>query len=156
MNGVYRQLYETQFRTVIEQESQEEGQTFDIGMLSSDMTVKRITDTEIPDILDLFRNNRRYYRSMNLQPSMRGLTDIMRAIGWFIVKAELQRKGIGSQIFADVRAALESMDIRSVRFNIAKHNEDAVPFWEKQGFRFTGEESVNERGFTTAIMEREV
>ena len=195
MNGVYRQLYETQFRTVIEQESQEEGQTFDIGMLSSDMTVKRITDTEIPDILDLFRNNRRYYRSMNLQPSMRGLTDIMRTIpkegegqeslfvgfydeeeglaavldmvlgypdrdkafiGWFIVKAELQRKGIGSQIFADVRAALESMDIRSVRFNIAKHNEDAVSFWEKQGFRFTGEESVNERGFTTAVMEREV
>ena len=61
-------------------------------------------------------------------------------IGWFMVDAELQGRGIGSQIFADVRAALQGAGFRSVSLGVVKEYSDALTFWQNQGFTPTGEE----------------
>lgn len=195
-NGVYRELYETQFRTVITHETETNEGDFDISMLSSEFEVKKITEAEIGDVFRLCRNNRKYYRFMkDDQPTLRGLTNVITEvpegtgadqkrfvgfydkddaklvaaldlivgypkkddayIGWFLVDAEKQNNGIGSQIFADVRAAMKSQGYNSLSLSIAKENEPVVQFWQKQGFAFTGEETQGER-FTAAIMKRSI
>lgn len=195
MDGVYRDLYETQFRTVITYESEGHGAGFDIGMLSSEFETKKITEAEIGDVFRLCRENRKYYRFMKEKPTLRSLTEVITEvpegtapeqkhfvgfydredgsltaaldlitgypkkddayIGWFLVDAEKQNRGIGSQIFADVRAAMKSQGYDSLSVSLAKENEEAVRFWEKQGFRFTGKETPGER-YTTAIMARDI
>ena len=62
MDGVYRDLYETQFRTVINYETGTQHPDFDISMLSSDYSVSRITEADISKLFRLARSNRRYYR----------------------------------------------------------------------------------------------
>ena len=76
-------------------------------------------------------------------------------IGWFLVEAERQNAGIGSQIFADVRAAMKSQGYDSLSLSMAKENEEVVKFWQKQGFAFTGEETPGER-YTSAVMRRDI
>ncbi|MCQ2424833.1 MAG: GNAT family N-acetyltransferase [Lachnospiraceae bacterium] len=66
-------------------------------------------------------------------------------IGWFMVNGEMQGKGIGSQIFADVRAALKGQGYESVSLGCVRENTDAIAFWEAQGFRATGEETQSGR-----------
>ena len=194
MNGVYRDLYETQFRTVINIESGSKSDDFDISMLSSDYTVSRITEADISRVFSLARSNRRYYRQLGERPTMRGLTDIISEvpagsapgskhfvgfygddgslvavldlitgypeaddafIGWFMVDAQLQRQGIGSQIVADVRAAMKGLGFDYLSLGVPKDNTDAVAFWEKQGFSFSGREDQS-GGRTVAFMERAI
>lgn len=194
-NGVYRELYETQFRTVITYETGNHANDFDISMLSSEFDVKRITEAEVGDVFRLCRDNRKYYRFMKERPTLRGLTDVITEvpegtsaeqkhlvgfydkedaklvavldlivgypekddayIGWFLVEAERQNAGIGSQIFADVRAAMKSQGYDSLSLSMAKENEEVVKFWQKQGFAFTGEETPGER-YTSAVMRRDI
>ena len=59
MDGVYRDLYETQFRTVINYETGTQHPDFDISMLSSDYNVSRITEADISSVFRLARSNRR-------------------------------------------------------------------------------------------------
>lgn len=61
-------------------------------------------------------------------------------IGWFVVDGQLQGQGIGSQIFADIRANLKSIGIDYISLGCVKENEIAVKFWEGQEFKPTGEE----------------
>ena len=61
-------------------------------------------------------------------------------IGWFVVDGELQGQGIGSQIFADIRANLKTIGINKVALGCVKENEVAVKFWEGLEFVATGEE----------------
>ena len=76
-------------------------------------------------------------------------------IGWFMVDAELQGKGIGSQIFADVRAAMKAQNYDKLSLECASSNEDAVAFWSSQGFVITGKEK--DRGDYTAVtMEKDI
>jgi ribosomal protein S18 acetylase RimI-like enzyme len=63
-------------------------------------------------------------------------------IGWFMVDGQMQRKGIGSQIFADVRAAMAAQGYDYLSLFCEKENADAIAFWEAQGFRKTAEEST--------------
>ena len=74
-------------------------------------------------------------------------------IGWFMVSAELQGRGIGSQIFADIRAALAAQGFLKLQLAVIKENEPAIEFWEKQGFALTGEEEQKER-YTVVKMAR--
>ena len=55
-------------------------------------------------------------------------------IGWFMVDAQRHRKGIGSQLFADVRAAMKAQGFTSLTLQCPAANTDAVAFWENQGF----------------------
>ena len=76
-------------------------------------------------------------------------------IGWFMVDAELQGKGIGSQIFADVRAAMKAQNYDKLSLECSSSNEDAVAFWSSQGFVITGKEK--DRGDYTAVtMEKDI
>lgn len=61
-------------------------------------------------------------------------------IGWFMVEASLQGQGIGSRIFADVRAAMKGQGYDYLSLGCIKENADAITFWEAQGFKSTGEE----------------
>ncbi len=60
-------------------------------------------------------------------------------IGWFMVNADLQGQGIGSAIFADVRAALSAEGYDYLSLGCVKENREAIGFWEAQGFASTGE-----------------
>ena len=193
-NGVYRELYETQFRTVISYETGERDPQFDIGMLSSEFAVRRITEAEISEVYRLCRENRRYYRNLKTKPTLRGLTEVISEvpegtapeakhfvgfydgeerltaildlitgypedddafIGWFMVDAAMQGRGIGSQIFADVRAAMSGQGFDFLSVGVSKENSDAIDFWQKQGFAFSGKE-IEWNGRNVALMERSI
>ncbi|MDO4815793.1 MAG: GNAT family N-acetyltransferase [Bacillota bacterium] len=76
-------------------------------------------------------------------------------IGWFMVDAQLQGKGIGSRIFADVRAAMKAQGYDYLSLCCAKENTEAIAFWRAQGFEPTGEEAVNGEYFAIK-MERSI
>ena len=56
-------------------------------------------------------------------------------IGWFMVDGNFQRMGIGSQIFADVRAAAAAQGYDYMSLYCEKQNEEAMAFWKAQGFK---------------------
>ena len=58
-------------------------------------------------------------------------------IGWFMVDGHLQRQGIGSRIFADVRAAMSAQGYDYLSLSCEKENAEAVAFWKAQGFKAT-------------------
>lgn len=61
-------------------------------------------------------------------------------IGWFMVDGRLQRQGIGSQIFADVRAAMTAQGFDRVSLSCERKNAEAIAFWQAQGFTPAGED----------------
>ena len=63
-------------------------------------------------------------------------------IGWFMVDGHLQRQGIGSQIFADVRAAMTGQGYDYLSLSCEKENTEAIAFWQSQGFKSTVEDTV--------------
>ena len=180
-DGIYRELYETQFQTALDLE-QGASSELAVQSFSSEYDVRRITEADIADVHHLFAANRRYYRSerkaaaeAGTRPGHHRLTEIIsdipeRAestrnylcgfyesadedselvavldlitgypdrsdafIGWFMVSAELQRNGIGSQILADVRASLKAQGISRLSLRCPIHSE-AMEFWKAQSF----------------------
>ena len=61
-------------------------------------------------------------------------------IGWFMVDADMQGRGIGSQIFADVRAAMKAQGYDYMQVVAPAHAQDSIAFWEAQGFALQGGE----------------
>ena len=57
-----------------------------------------------------------------------------------MVKEELHRKGVGSQIIADVRAALQSQSISHISLKCNKDSEEAINFWKNQDFTIIDEQ----------------
>ena len=64
-------------------------------------------------------------------------------IGWFMVDADLQGHGVGSGIFADVRASMKAQGYDHLELKCPKASESARLFWEDQGFTATGLEEFN-------------
>ncbi len=194
LGGVYRELYETQFRQAIDSEGERGRSGFDIAALSSEYEVRDITESDITAVYRLFRENRKYYRYIHRAPSLRDLTDVISNvpqdtppekkrfvgfydksgkliaildiimgypdgesafIGWFMVDAQMQGRGIGSQIFADIRAAMHAEGYGSISVGCVKNNTDALGFWQSQGFRPTGSE-IEQPDYTTVILERSI
>lgn len=60
-------------------------------------------------------------------------------IGWLMVDGKMQNRGIGSNIFADVRAAMKAAGYDYLSLAVVEGNEEAMTFWKGQGFRPTGE-----------------
>lgn len=190
--GIYRMLYETQFRQAINSESTSE-QVLELETFSSDYDVRRITEADITDVYRLCRSNRRYYYIMHETPTKENLTAVISEIpgdkgkenkffvgfydeddlvavmdlitgypekdsafiGWFMVNGEKQRMGIGSQIFADVRASLAAQGYGTLSLYCVKENAEAITFWEGQGFLPTGEETKRGR-HTLAVYSRKI
>lgn len=76
-------------------------------------------------------------------------------IGLFMVKRELQGKGLGSRVISEVLCALKKTGFCSVRLAYIKGNRGSRDFWRKNGFRETGEISEQEYG-TAVLMRREL
>ena len=194
LGGVYHNLYETQFRTAINYEIGGGEKNFDLSSLSSCYQARAITESDITDVYELCRANRRYYRQLQQKPSRQSLTAVISEvpegssqqhkhfvgfydadgglaaildlitgwpeaddayIGWFMVSADLQRRGVGSQLLADIRAAMKGQGYDSLSVGVIRENEDAFAFWEKQGFARTGEER-QQGGRTVVMMARAI
>ena len=176
LNGVYRELYETQFRQVIQHEQGSEGQAdLNIEALSTELAAHELEGSNLTDVLMLMRSNRQYYRRLNERPNKAQLTNMISdkpegatsahlvgfyddldglvavmdlvcgtpnktsaLIRWFMVAADKQRKGVGSALFADVRAALGAQGYRHLELQIPEAAEEAQAFWNAQGFSPTG------------------
>ena len=66
-------------------------------------------------------------------------------IGWFMVDGQLHRQGIGSQIFADVRAAMAGQGYDYLALSCEKAHGEAIAFWQAQGFKATAEDDAHIR-----------
>ncbi len=77
LGGVYHELYETQFRTAINYETEGSEDGLDLNTLSSAYQVERLSGEDIGEVVALRRSNFRYYRELNLRPSEHRLTDII-------------------------------------------------------------------------------
>ena len=182
-DGVYRELYETQFREVIEIErGGTAADDLNIEALSSEYEAREVGGSEITDVMLLARSNRRYWRELGERPTMTAITSIIEdvpenaeakhfvgfydeddllvavmdlicgypdhssaLIRWFTVAADRQRQGVGSQIFADVRAALAAQGYTHIELQAPAQAEDILTFWEGQGFEQVGEATEGER-----------
>ncbi len=175
--GVYHELYETQFRQVIEAEHVERDEGLNLQALSCDFDVRRIAEEDISEVYLLAKANRLYYEYLHERPTMAGLTEIISQvpegakptdkyfvgfwdtsgelvaimdlicgypesddafIGWFMVDVDRHRQGIGSGIFADVRATLAAAGYDHLELAVIAENVEAKAFWEAQGFSPTG------------------
>lgn len=76
-------------------------------------------------------------------------------IGWLMVDGEMQGRGVGSGIFADVRAALKAAGYDYISLAVIKKNEEAVKFWKGQGFRKV-EETVSTEGYEVFKFARDI
>ncbi len=194
LNGIYKDLYDTQFRHALDYEQSLHANDLDVSILSADYQVRQITEADIADVYYLCKTNRKYYRLTNTKPSLRDLTEVITDlpqgtgpdnkhfvgfydnedelvaildlitkypqkdsafIGWFMVEAEKHRQGIGSQIFADVRAAMHAQGYTSLLLSCHLANTDAIAFWQAQGFSFTGEQH-EQNGHLMGYMERKI
>lgn len=55
-------------------------------------------------------------------------------IGFFMMNAQKQGRGIGSQIVDEVTAHLKACGFREVRLGVDKGNPQSRAFWTKNGF----------------------
>ena len=62
---------------------------------------------------------------------------------------------VGSGIFADVRAAMKAAGYDYMSLAVIKKNEEAVKFWESQGFSEDGE-SVSTEGYEVYKFARDI
>lgn len=189
-NGVYKELYQTQFSQALLQVDKNKLQ---ISSLSSEFKAKTIEEGDVTTVVNLLRSNRRYYRQLQVNRNS-SLTDIVSQfpdadakdntsligfydddnklvavldliinypkencafIGWFMVDGQKQRSGIGSSIFADVRASLKAQNINHISLRLQKDNTDAIEFWQKQGFNLNDDTIlINDRQM--CYMERKI
>ena len=72
-----------------------------------------------------------------------------------MVDGEMQGRGIGSGIFADVRAAMKAAGYDFMALAVIKENEEALKFWKEQGFKVV-EETVSTDGYEVYRMARDI
>ena len=76
-------------------------------------------------------------------------------IGWLMVDGDHQGRGVGSGIFADVRAAVKAAGYDYISLAVFKGNEEALRFWKDQGFKEI-EETVSTEGYEVYKMARDI
>ena len=76
--GVYRELYETQFRQVIgrEREAAAAG-GLDLAALSGAFDVRTLASEDLPEVFALARSNRVYFRYLHERPTRANLTELV-------------------------------------------------------------------------------
>ncbi len=62
-------------------------------------------------------------------------------LGWFMVKKELQKTGVGREIIKDFISFLQNENIKAIELGCIKDNVEALNFWKKHGFLLTGLEA---------------
>lgn len=76
-------------------------------------------------------------------------------IGFFMMNAELQGKGVGTAVVGELFDYLKTVGFRYVRLGFAKGNPQSEQFWVKNGFERTGVEVPNE-GYTVVVLEKKL
>lgn len=76
-------------------------------------------------------------------------------VGLFMMKKEMQGKGLGTELFSECAGALQREGYGYVRLGFAKGNPQSEAFWMKSGFKRTGFEDVQEK-YTVVVLEREL
>ena len=194
LGGIYRELYETQFRRAIDSEAGREEGGLDIASLSTQYMVKRIREEDISAVYRLAKSNSKYYSYLHTVPTRESLTEVITTlpdgtspgskyfvgfyndddvlvavmdlitgypeaddafVGWLMVDGEMQGRGIGSDIFADVRAAMKAAGYDYMALAVVKENEEALRFWKGEGFSIKNE-SVSTDGYEVYVMDRDI
>lgn len=60
-------------------------------------------------------------------------------LGMFAVRPDQQGRGVGSAMLAEVVARAESWGVPALELSVLNHRPDLVRWYERLGFRFTGE-----------------
>lgn len=76
-------------------------------------------------------------------------------IGFFMMNADFQGRGIGTEIFRECCAGLKEEGYRYIRLGFVKGNPQSEAFWTKNGFERTGVEAVQER-YTVVVLQKEL
>ena len=76
----------------------------------------------------------------------------MAFIGFFMMNAALQGKGLGTGIVQDVCAYLKHSGKTSIRLAVAEDNPQANHFWKKNGFRIVDKAPMD--GWTALVAEK--
>ena len=76
-------------------------------------------------------------------------------IGWFMVDETLQGQGIGSGIFADVRAAMQAQGFDHLEVACPKSSESGMRFWSELGFTAKSEHQ-HRNGYTVVTLHRDI
>lgn len=74
-------------------------------------------------------------------------------IGFFMVNSKLQGCGVGSNIITECLQFLKCLGYAKVKLGYVKGNPQAKAFWEKNEFKPTGVESIQEY-YTVAVIEK--
>ena len=75
--------------------------------------------------------------------------------GFFMLRAELQGRGLGTELVSGICGALRAQGFRAVRLGWVRGNPQAEHFWKKNGFLETGV-SWDTCGYTVVYAEREL
>lgn len=190
-NGIYKNLYETQFKQALEYVSNTD--SLNLDTLSTTYKIKKISEEDISDVYNLCKANTKYYEYAKTEPTKRNLTEVISQlpegtgpenkyfvgfydndrliaildlitkypnvdnafIGWFMVDVHLQRKGLGSELFADIRSSLKAQGYNHLRLGVIENNVEAINFWTKQGFKYTGITNKQEE-YNVLVMSRDI
>lgn len=74
-------------------------------------------------------------------------------IGWFMVDARWQGRGLGSRLIGRLLERLAEAGYTRIRLAYVKGNEQSRRFWEKNGFAPTGQEKTMAT-YTAVVMEK--
>ena len=188
--GIYRDLYETQFRQVIGREQASGQGGLNVQTLSSAYEARTLESENLPEVFALARSNRMYFRYLHERPTKANLTALITRlpegaeprerhfvglydedgylvavlslalgwpheksafVGWLMVAADMQRQGVGSQLVADLRAALAAAGYTHLELQLPEQDSDGIAFWEAQGFALTGERTEGTRGMLVTL-----
>lgn len=75
-------------------------------------------------------------------------------LGFFMMNAAFQGRGLGSAIIAELAAALRDLGKTAVRLGIDKGNPQSAHFWQKNGFTVIQE--LERPGGTVLLAERKL
>ena len=73
-------------------------------------------------------------------------------IGFFMMNARLQGRGIGSAVITGVAGYLQSIGVKRLRLAIARDNPQATHFWFKNGFEVVQEVEMD--GWTALVADK--
>jgi len=76
-------------------------------------------------------------------------------IGWFMVDDAQQGRGVGSAIFADVRASMKAQGYDHLEVRCPKESAPSLAFWQAQGFELDGTQSDG-GGYTVVGLQRDI
>ena len=74
-------------------------------------------------------------------------------VGWFILRKDLQGRGVGTAVVSELAAFLKEQGFPYIRLGCVKGNPESRAFWEKNRFVPTGIETEGD-GFTVVVMQR--